>query len=151
LRLHLDEAWATAGTGAVHVITRYRDSNQNLRTQFRRIIRRAGLEPWERLFQNLRASRETELAAEYPVHVVTKWIGNSVDVAMKHYFKVTDADFARASGALHKAVQALHGSRERQSPAVGRGESESSENADSRRLVKSAASYCQDRPVRPTG
>ena len=52
------------------VITRYRDTNTNLRTQFCRIIERAGLEPWPKLFQNLRSTRETELAKEYPMHVV---------------------------------------------------------------------------------
>jgi hypothetical protein len=50
-RLH--EAFETAEPGATHVITRYRSGNQNLRTQFSRIIRRAGLEPWPKPFQNL--------------------------------------------------------------------------------------------------
>ena len=35
-----------------------------------KIIARAGLEPWAKLFQNLRATRETELAEIYPMHVV---------------------------------------------------------------------------------
>ena len=48
------------------VITRYRDANANLRTQFERIIKRAGLKAWPKLFQNLRASRATELASEFP-------------------------------------------------------------------------------------
>jgi hypothetical protein len=30
-------------------------------------------------------SRETELANEFPIHVVGEWIGHSVDVARKHY------------------------------------------------------------------
>lgn len=72
--------------------------NCNLRTQFERIIKRAGLKPWPRLFHALRASRETELAAEYPLHVVTKWLGNTPKIAMKHYLQVTQADFARAAG-----------------------------------------------------
>jgi hypothetical protein len=62
-----------------------------------RIIRRAGLEPWPKLFQNLRASRETELAAEYPLHVVCAWIGNSALIAQKHYLQVTEGDFERAT------------------------------------------------------
>ena len=48
------------------MIHRYRGSDTNLRTQFQRIIRRAGVESWPRLFQNMRASRETELTNEYP-------------------------------------------------------------------------------------
>ncbi|HUT09601.1 MAG TPA: hypothetical protein VMY42_03825 [Thermoguttaceae bacterium] len=42
-----------------------------------RLIRRAGLTPWPRLLHNLRASRETELAAEFPLHVVIRWLGNA--------------------------------------------------------------------------
>ena len=60
-------------------------------------MHRAGVKPWPRLFQNLRASRETELTKEYPIHVVCEWIGNSSLVAAKHYLQVTDEDFQRAS------------------------------------------------------
>jgi hypothetical protein len=67
------------------VIRRYRDKNSNLRTQLQRIIKRAGLTSWPKLFQNLRSIRETELAEKYPIHVVCTWIGNSPKVASKHY------------------------------------------------------------------
>jgi integrase len=106
LRPYLEAAFERAEPGTVFLINRYRDTNANLRTQLKRIIRRAGMAGWPKLFQNLRASRETELAAEYPLHVVCAWIGNSTLVAQKHYLQVTDADFARAaSGAVQKAVQ----------------------------------------------
>ena len=72
--------------------------NCNLRTQFERLIRRVGLTPWPRLMHNLRASRETELAAEFPLHVVTRWLGNTPKIAMKHYLQVTEDDFAKATG-----------------------------------------------------
>lgn len=52
------------------------DRRGNLRTQLLRIIRRAGWNPWPKLFQNLRSTRQTELADEYPIQVVTAWIGN---------------------------------------------------------------------------
>jgi integrase len=96
LRPHLDEAFDRAEEGATHVITRTRDAGANWRTTFNKIVLRAGLLPWEKPFQNLRASRETELAQTYPLHIVTAWIGNSVPVAAKHYLQVTDADFERA-------------------------------------------------------
>ena len=80
------------------VITRYRDHSQNLGTQFRRIILRAGLTPWPKAFHNLRATRETELAEEFPLHVVCKWIGNSQAIAARHYLQVTDDHFAKAAG-----------------------------------------------------
>ncbi len=75
LRSLLEEAFDAAGEGAEHIIERYRNQ-ANLRTRFFKIIRRAGLKPWPKLFHNLRASRQTELAAEFPIHVVCEWIGN---------------------------------------------------------------------------
>ena len=44
----------------------------------------------------MRASRETELAAVHPVHVVADWLGNSAAIAAKHYLQVTESDFAKA-------------------------------------------------------
>ena len=63
--------------------------------QLMRIIRRAGLVPWPRLFQNLRASRETELAERFPLRVVTDWLGNSPRVAHDHYLSTTEEHFQR--------------------------------------------------------
>ncbi len=96
LRPYLDEVYAQAEEGTEHVITRYREPGCNLRTQLHRIIRKAGLEPWPKLFQNLRSTRETELAETYPMHVVCAWIGNSLRVAAKHYLQVTEAHFQQA-------------------------------------------------------
>jgi integrase len=97
LRPYLDDAYEQAQEGAVFVIGRYRDSNANLRTQLSRIVRRAGVKAWGKLFHNLRATRETELAAEFPLHVVCEWIGNSEQVATRHYLRVTEADMKRAA------------------------------------------------------
>ena len=76
--------------------------NCNLRTTFEKIVKRAGLQPRPKLFHALRASRETELAKEYPIHVVTAWLGNTPRVALRHYVQVTDADFERAAEASEK-------------------------------------------------
>jgi len=106
LRKHLDAAYFALGDDpAEYVVTRYRSANQNLRTTFEKIIRRAGLEPWPKLFQNLRASRATELAAEHPAHVAAAWLGHSTLVASKHYWQVTDADFERAASGEQSAAQ----------------------------------------------
>ena len=98
LRPYLEEVFEQAEPGTEWIITRYRDSNANLRTQFERIIRKAGLSPWPKLWQNLRSTRETELAESTPLHVVCAWIGNSRAVAAKHYLQVRDEDFDRAAG-----------------------------------------------------
>jgi len=97
LRPYLEEVFELATEGAVHVINRYRDGNQNLRTQLQRIIRRAGLEAWPKLFHNLRASRETEMATVYPMHVACAWIGNTERIAAKHYLQVTEDYFTLAA------------------------------------------------------
>ncbi len=102
LREVLAEAFEQAEPGAVHVIRRYRSREANLRTELQRILERAGLSSWPRLFHNLRASRETELAQDFPIHVVCRWIGNSVKVAQKHYLQVTDADYEKAAKATQK-------------------------------------------------
>lgn len=52
--------------------------------------------PWPRLFHNLRASRQTELAERFPAHVVCDWPGNSETITRKHYFQTTEEHFARA-------------------------------------------------------
>jgi len=100
LRPFLEASFELAAPGTVHVINRA--TNANLRTQFTRIIIRAGLRPWPRLFHNLRASRQTELAATYPLADVCDWLGNSPIIAAGHYLKPSEATFQNA---------ALHGAR----------------------------------------
>ena len=68
----------------------------NLRTRFEKIVKRAGLTLWPRLWHNLRASRQTELGENFPSHVVCAWLGNSVAIAAKHYLQVLDSHFAKA-------------------------------------------------------
>ncbi len=110
LRPYLLEAFEHAPAGAEYCITTYRAAGVNLRTRLLKIIRKAGLNPWPKPWQNLRATRETELADSFPSHVVTAWIGNSVQVAVKHYLQITDDYFARAAGdsALQNALQHAH-------------------------------------------
>jgi integrase len=93
---YLREAFEQAPEGTEYCITRYRDASVNLRTHLERIIEKAGLKAWPKLWQNLRSTRETELTDHHPAHVVCAWIGNSVPVAMKHYLQVTDEHFKRA-------------------------------------------------------
>jgi hypothetical protein len=97
LRSILGECFDAAPDGAEFIFDgRIRDGNANLRTQLERIVERAGLKPWPKIWQNLRATRATELAAEHPGHVAAEWLGHSKLVAQKHYWRVTDADFTKA-------------------------------------------------------
>jgi integrase len=106
LRPHFEAAFEEAPEGSVYVIGKYRDANKNFRTRMHRIIKRAGLTPWPKVFHNLRASRQTELAAEYPIHVVCKWIGNSALIAARHYLQVTESDYEQAAQNPAQSLQA---------------------------------------------
>ena len=96
LRPFLEAVRREADPEAVYVISKHRVGSRNLRTPFEKIMKRAGVASWPRLFQNMRSSRETELAQKYPLHLVTAWIGNTALIAAKHYLQVTEEDFAKA-------------------------------------------------------
>ena len=112
LRPYLDEVFAAASKGFEQtvnadewILPRFRSEaanagdwrGVNLRTQFLKIIKRAGLTPWPRLWHNLRASRQTELEEQFPSHVVCAWLGNSEAIARKHYLQVREVDFQKAA------------------------------------------------------
>ena len=44
-----------------------------------------------------RASRETELVEDFPIHVVTAWLGNSPDTAKLHYLSALETHYGRAA------------------------------------------------------
>jgi integrase len=115
----LTEAFDAAPEGAEFVVMPSPDTQKaNLRTRMRRIMRRAGIEPWPRTFHNLRASRQMELADEYPSHVVTRWLGNSPQIAERHYLKDTETHFDKAvKGAAHVVPNASE-KREANSEAI---------------------------------
>lgn len=116
LRPFLEEAFNMAPEGSTYVVDeRFRKSalgptgwqNTNLRTTFTKIVNRAGLTPWPRLFHNLRASRETELVEKYPVQVVTDWLGNTPNVALRHYLMTTSEHFEAAVKGDEAAVEGV--------------------------------------------
>ena len=106
---HLLAAYEQAEPGTEFVITRYRKSGLNLRTQLMRILDKAGLKAWPKLWQNLRATRQTELAKSWPEYIVCAWIGNSKQVAREHYLQVTDEHFEKAAHFTAQYPAALSG------------------------------------------
>ena len=97
LRPFLNEVWDEAEEGQEYFITRYRAPRVNLYARLRAIVKRAGLTPWPKIWHNMRASRQTELEDVFPSHVVCQWMGNSIQVARKHYLQTTDAHFEKAT------------------------------------------------------
>lgn len=91
-----DEAYVVAPSGCV---------TKNPASYLRYAVTRAGLKPWPRITQNLRSSRETELAEDYPLHVVAAWMGHTRRVAIKHYLQVTDAHYEKAAEGAQLGLQ----------------------------------------------
>jgi hypothetical protein len=87
LRPILDEAFEIFGDKSEYVVAapQYRAAantamgwkNSNLRTEMTRLLRRAGVSGWPRLFHSMRASRQTELQREFPLHVVCSRLSSS--------------------------------------------------------------------------
>ncbi len=74
-----------------------REKSNNWRTPLEKMLKRAGIPTWSPLFNCLRSSAEIDIARRFGVVAATEWVGNSVQVAMKHYLRTTADDFKRAS------------------------------------------------------
>ena len=153
---YLQQAYDEAPEGTEFVITRYRDSTTNLRTQLLKIIRRAGLQPWPKLFQNMRSSRQTELEERFPSHVVCKWIGNSLQVARKHYLQVTDEHYERAARgespvSTHSALQNALQQRAATPRTAMHDESDESRNSRTCQALRDDATHCKTNNLEPMG
>ena len=83
-----------------YIITKPRGSESVLRPGMLKILKLAGLNVYPKLYQNLRASRETELMDEFPIKDVCAWIGNTPKVAMEHYAMLRQESFDRAAGLI---------------------------------------------------
>lgn len=108
LKPYLEEAFELAAEGTDKVF-RDVDAETNQRTETHRILKRCGYQDGlPRFYQNCRNNRQTELEAEFPLHVVCRWLGNSEATAKKHYLKVRQSHFDQATTeageALHRAV-----------------------------------------------
>ena len=119
LKEELKAQWELAEEGgSPYVIDKYRDTAANMRTQFHRIIFRAGLPEWERTFQNLRASASTDIEAEYGAIAESLWVGHSARTALKCYLQVTDALFQKAIGGGGEPAGAVKTAEEREPAPV---------------------------------
>ena len=69
-----------------------------------------------KLWQNLRASRATELAGVFPGHVASAFLGHSERVAQKHDWQVTDEDFKKQAHARGGTRSQAHTGGRQQAP-----------------------------------
>lgn len=81
------------------VLRSLREKSNNWRTPLEKMLTRAGITPWAPLFNCLRSSAEIDIARQHGLQCATEWVGNSVQVAMRHYVRSTSEDFSRAAGA----------------------------------------------------
>lgn len=129
LEPYLSEAWHQAEPGSVYLISKYRDASSNLRTQFNRIVTKAGLTPWPKPFQNLRSTRETELFRQgRELADVCAIIGNSPAVALEHYLQVSE-DLKRGGNKV-AGVSATHIPTQQVAEPDCTGPTEKCENAE---------------------
>jgi integrase len=98
LQPYLLTAYEELEPGESRVVALPKVTDAYLRKVARQAIQAAKVKPWRCVFHALRASCETDLMKEHPIHVVARWIGHDLRVAEKHYLQVTDEDFARAAG-----------------------------------------------------
>ena len=126
IRPYLEAAFAHAEEGAVFVIPESirkcaggQDGwgGANVRTTFTKIIRKAGVNPWPRVWHALRASCESDLANSFPLAVVTKWLGNTPSVALRHYVDPTESAFDQALQWMPSQGGAKSGAQVAQNPA----------------------------------
>ena len=75
-------------------------SQSGVTDRVERIATRLGIPMWPRPWQNMRATRESELMRQHPDKIVDvcKWIGNSPAVALKHYAIAQANAYRRAAG-----------------------------------------------------
>jgi len=128
LRPFLEEAFELAEPGQTHVVSGDHLAkaqgpngwrNCNLRTTFDKLVKRAGLEPWPRLFHNLRSSRDTELLESFPVHVVALWMGHDAKVSLKHSAQTTEDHFDRAIGGAKSGAPEAQNKAQQTDPGNG--------------------------------
>lgn len=156
LRAILEDAFEQASEGSTLVVERVAHGGVNLRTTFQKIITRAGLVPWPRLFQNLRSSCETDWVQEYPAHEVAAWMGHSPAVAARHYLQRRDHHFRDVvvNGLGGDAQSDARGAQKRaqQVPARNRKEPQPPPEDDVLlRLMRSVATSCDELNKHPVG
>ena len=72
---------------------------KSLSSWIKKVANRAGVELWEKPFQNCRSSRDTELRKIFPEYLVNRWIGHTQQVAEAYYTQILPSDFINAHNA----------------------------------------------------
>jgi integrase len=125
LRPHLERAYRERAPGAIYVVPRARHG-ANLGTQAKRIIEKAGVKPWPKLFVNMRGSCSDDLERDGVAEkAINAWVGNTARMRQRHYHAVRPEDWAAVTGKAaqiparapsvrgHQEPSTLHAAREK--------------------------------------
>lgn len=147
----LERLYHAADEGAVAVVPSVRDASVNLRTGFERIIARAGLKAWPRLFHNMRASCATDWLGSPGVTVrdVSEWLGHSPVTAATHYWQPRESAIQAVTGRGQTAHQTAQQGAELVGMGVPAGGESSAFPADS--SVCNAVPTPEQKPNDPSG
>lgn len=91
----------------------------NLRTTLEKILVKAGVEQWPKLWQNLRASGCTDFARQLPAHIAAAICGHTEQIAKEHYWQVGDTDL---DGVIEQALSESEGKDAKQPEAFSEAE-----------------------------
>ncbi len=119
LMMLLKEAFAGKAKGAKAIIDL--KTNNRYRT-FKKILKRAEVEPWEDIFQHLRRCCRTQFLNEgHPSHAVSRWMGHGQIVGDEHYTMLTDDVFDKVTGATTNPSPPKSAARAAESAAADHG------------------------------
>lgn len=72
----------------------------NIDRDFKVILKHAGLKPWTKLFHTLRQNAGRDWWDHHPAPDVARWMGHSLEVAMRHYGSESTLQMKKATGEL---------------------------------------------------
>ncbi len=109
----LQEWWDRCDDCQPLVFPNHQCSGSAITGKLQRLCRRIGEPLWAKPWQNMRASRETELLESHPIHKVADWMGHSASIALKHYAQIFKEQDAGAASSTSGSVSGSHSGKRR--------------------------------------
>lgn len=96
MRPYIDEVYHSAEEGENRVFGDWKPTGTALSNRLDRVVKRLGIQPWQKPWQNLRITRVNEMADRYPEYIANEWMGHTKKVAREHYYQVSKEHLQRA-------------------------------------------------------
>ena len=103
-------AFENVAEGAEYLLAERRHmTHRGVTKQYLRRLKHAGVAVYPKPFQNLRATRATELVSQgLPAHLESAWFGHTEKVANTNYLFTREADVANWSGQVPQETEVVH-------------------------------------------